>query len=79
MNRNEIVVAEHVQELQRQGRWIDHGRWTRAKNGTPEYRPTQQEIAAKCRLLRMRAGRHGAHTRSPRGGKYAVVTLAGIN
>jgi hypothetical protein len=79
MNRNEIVVAEHVQELQQQGRWIDHGRWTRAKNGTPEYHPTPQEIATKCRLLRTRAERHGAHARSPRGGKYAVMTLAEIN
>jgi hypothetical protein len=78
MNANEILVAEHVQHLQHEGRWIDRGRWIRARNGMPEYRPTRAEIAAKCRLLRTRAGRHGAHARAPRDGVFAVKTTAGI-
>ena len=77
MNANEIAVAEDVQRWQMEGQWIDRGRWIRV-NGRPEYRPTQREIATKCSLFRTRVGRHGAHTRAPRGGEFAIPTLAGL-
>ena len=77
MNANEIEVARYVRLCRCWGNWPDEGRWVRV-NGRPEYWPTRQEIATKCKVLRERAGRQGAHARAPRGGEFAVVTLAGI-
>ena len=80
MNANEVAVAEDVQRWQAEGLWIDCGLWVRAKAkwGAVEYWPTQREIIAKCRLLRTRDGRHGAHARAPRGGEFAIATTAGV-
>lgn len=78
MNANEVAIAKDVQRWQAEGWWVDHGRWVRGTWGSTEYHPTQQEIATKCRLFRTRAGRHGAHIRAPRGGEFAIPTLAGI-
>lgn len=35
-----------------EGKWIDRGNWVRTKRGVLEYRPTPEEIEAKCELLR---------------------------
>ena len=78
MNMNEIAVAKEVRRWQAEGRWVDHGQWVRGNRCSREYHPTQQEIAAKCSLFRTRPGRHGAHARAPRGGEFAIPTLAGI-
>jgi len=77
MDEKDLVV-EHVRRWQAEGRWVDRGRWVPAANGTLEYHPTRREIAAKCRLLRTRPGRQGAHARAPRGGGFAVETTAGV-
>ena len=41
------MLADQVNRWQAEGRWVDRGRWSRAKNGTLEYLPTKREIAAK--------------------------------
>jgi hypothetical protein len=78
MNEKE-KVSEHVEQCQLEGKWIDRGRWVPGGRQVPEYWPTQKEIASKCRLLRTRDGRHGAHARAPRGGKHAVANAAEMN
>jgi hypothetical protein len=72
------AVARDVREWEMSGLWVDGGRWLPARNGTLEYFPSKREIRAKCRLLRKRAPRHGAHKRAPRGGEFAVGTTAGV-
>jgi len=72
------MLAGQVREWQADGRWVDRGRWTRAKNGTLEYLPTKREIASKCKLFRAIGSWRGAKKRSPRDGKFAVTTTAGI-
>ncbi|MCO6458902.1 MAG: hypothetical protein J5I93_26640 [Pirellulaceae bacterium] len=72
------MLEGQVREWEAEGRWIDRGRWTRASNGTLEYLPTKREIAAKCTLFRNLGGWRGAKKRSPRDGKFAVETTAGI-
>lgn len=67
-----------VREWETEGRWVDRGRWCRAKNGTLEYLPTKREIAAKCRLFRTITGWRGAPKRAPRGGEFGVATTAGL-
>ncbi len=71
------MLKQIVRRWEAAGQWVDRGRWTRAKNGTPAYRPTRREIPAKCRLLRSLGGR-GAAKRAPRGGEFSVMTTAGI-
>lgn len=77
MNEQKMLDGQ-VREWETEGRWVDRGRWTRAKNGTLEYRPTKREIAAKCKLFRAIAGWRGAGKRAPRDGEFAVATTAGI-
>jgi hypothetical protein len=72
------MLAEQVCQWRAEGRWVDRGRWKRAKNGTPAYVPTKREIAAKCRLFRSLSGWRGAAKRAPRGGEFAVATTAGV-
>jgi hypothetical protein len=71
-------VAAYVAQWTAEGRWIDSGRWVPGNWGSKEYHPTRAEIRAKCKLFRTTPNRHGAHARAPRGGKYAVLRLAGI-
>lgn len=72
-------LGKDIERWQAEGRWVDRGRWVRLPwSAGLAYQPTRREIAAKCRLLRTRAGRHGAHARAPRGGEFAVATTAGI-
>ncbi len=71
------MLAEQIRLWTAEGRWCDRGWWKRAKNGTPEYRPTKREVAAKCRLFRSLSGWRGAAKRAPRGGEFAVATTAG--
>ncbi len=59
-----------------EGKWIDRGSRVRTKRGALQYRPTPQEIEAKCELLRSIDSWRGARQRAPRGGKYAVMTFA---
>jgi hypothetical protein len=77
MNEQELL-EDLVREWETEGRWVDRGRWTRAKNGKLEYMPTKREIAAKCKLFRAIAGWRGAAKRAPRGGEFAVSTTVGI-
>jgi hypothetical protein len=72
------MLGAQVRQWMNEGRWIDRGRWKRAKNGTLEYLPTKREIAAKCRLFRTVPGWNGAAKRIPRDGEYAVPTTAGL-
>jgi len=74
----QLDLAPVVCQWEAEGKWTDHGRWTRAKNGTLEYLPTKREIAAKCKLFRAIAGWRGAAKRRPRDGEFAVATTAGI-
>lgn len=63
-------LAELVRTLEAEGRWIDRGRWVQLPwSSGPADLPTRREIAEKCRLLRSREERHGAHARAPRGGR----------
>jgi hypothetical protein len=73
----QIELAGIVASWQAEGKWIDRGRWHRAKNGMPEYHPTRREIQAKCKLLRTLGGR-GANKRAPRDGEFAVPTTRGL-
>ncbi len=75
-NVHEMKVATDVKRWQAEGRWIDQGQWVLGNWGSVEYHPTPAEIRAKCKLFRSTEGRHGAHARAPRGGKYAVMTTA---
>ncbi len=77
MNEQKLLEGQ-VREWEAEGKWVDRGRWKRAKNGTLEYVPTRREIAAKCKLLRAIAGWRGANARAPRGGEHAVATTAGV-
>lgn len=77
MNEQKMLEGQ-VREWEAEGKWVDRGRWKRAKNGTLEYVPTRREIAAKCKLLRAIAGWRGANERAPRGGEHAVATTAGV-
>lgn len=72
------MLAGLVRQWEDEGRWVDRGLWTRAKNGMLEYIPTKREIAAKCKLFRAIAGWRGAGKRAPRGGEFSVATTAGI-
>ena len=72
------AVARDVRAWEQSGLWADAGRWKPACNGQLEYYPSKREIRAKCRLLRKRAPRHGAHVRAPRGGEFSVATMAGV-
>lgn len=74
----QLLLESQVRQWEADGKWLDHGRWVRAKNGTPEYLPTKREIAAKCELIRQLEGWRGAHKRAPRGGRHSVATMAGI-
>ena len=67
-----------VREWETEGRWVDRGRRTRAKNGTLEYLPTKHEIAGKCKMFRDIGGWRGAAKRTPRGGEFSVATTAGF-
>jgi hypothetical protein len=71
-------LAPQVRRWQAEGRWIDQGSWMRASNGTLEYYPTPDEIAAKCELIRTIDNWQGASVRAPRGGRFGVMTTAGI-
>ena len=77
MNEQQLLEGQ-MRQWEAEGRWLDRGRWARAKNGTLEYVPPQREIAAKCRLFRSIAGWRGANVRAPRGGEFGVATTAGI-
>lgn len=79
-NAHQVMVAANVERWKAEGRWIDCGRWIRPERkwASMEYNPTPEEIRAKCALFRMTPRRHGAHLRSPRGGEFAIATVAGI-
>ena len=79
-NAHEIKIAADVARWKAEGRWIDEGRWIRPERkwASKEYHPTPDEIRAKCKLFRTTPRRQGAHARAPRGGEFAIVTLAGI-
>lgn len=72
------MLDDLVRRWEADGKWVDHGRWIRASNGTREYVPTGHEIAAKCSLFRTIDGWRGAKKRSPRDGEFSVATMAGI-
>ena len=74
----QLYLEPLVRRWEAEGKWIDRGRWRRAKNGTLEYMPTKREIRDKCQLLRKLEGWRGAAKRSPRGGEFAVETTKGI-
>jgi hypothetical protein len=71
-------LAPLVRLWEAEGKWINKGHWERASNGTLEYYPTHEEIAAKCELLRTIENWQGAHARAPRDGEHAVMTTKGI-
>jgi hypothetical protein len=77
-NVHQVKIAEDVARWQAEGRWVDRGRWVRGNWGSKEYHPIRAEIRAKCVLFRTAANRRGAHARAPRGGEFAIATLAGI-
>lgn len=77
-NTYDEAVARDVRAWEEAGLWSDGGSWKPARNGQLEYYPTRKEIRAKCRLLRSRGQRNGAHKRAPRGGEYSVATMAGV-
>ena len=77
-NVHQVKIAADVERWKAEGRWVDRGRWIQAGPGPKEYHPTRAEIRAKCKLFRTTPNRHGAHTRAPRGGEFAIPSLAGI-
>jgi hypothetical protein len=77
-NPHQVKVADDVARWTAEGRWGDRGRWVQGNWGSEEYHPTRAEIRMKCALFRTTAHRHGAHARAPRGGEFAIATLAGI-
>jgi hypothetical protein len=71
-------LAPLISQWEAEGKWINRGTWQRASNGTIEYFPTPEEIAAKCALLRTIENWRGAHARAPRDGEHAVMTTRGL-
>jgi len=45
-------LAPLVRQWETDGKWIERGAWKLTMNGTLEYFPTHEEIAAKCELPR---------------------------
>jgi len=77
MNEQQMLNCQ-VRQWKTEGRWVDCGRWVPGNWGSTEYHPTRQEIDAKCELFRSIRGWRGASKRAPRGGEFAIATLAGI-
>lgn len=77
-NIHEVKIATNVTRWKAEGCWVDSGRWVPGNGGSKEYHPTPAEIRAKCELFRTTPRRHGAHTRAPRGGEFAIMTPAGV-
>ena len=77
-NPHQVKIAANVARWKVEGCWVDCGRWVPGNWGSKEYHPTPDEIRAKCKLFRTTPRRQGAHARAPRGGEFAIVTLAGI-
>jgi hypothetical protein len=77
-NSHQVKIADNVAQWRADGLWIDRGRWVPGNWGSKEYHPTRAEIRAKCKLFRTAPNRHGAHARAPRGGEFAIPSLAGI-
>lgn len=71
-------LAPLISQWEAEGKWINRGTWQRASNGTLEYFPMPEEIAAKCALLRTIENWRGAHARAPRDGEHAVMTTKGL-
>jgi hypothetical protein len=40
------MLGDQVRQWEDAGKWVNRGRWARAKNGTLEYLPTKREIVA---------------------------------
>ena len=78
MNEERELTAQ-VEAWRAAGVWRDEGRWVRERwSAEDAYWPTTEEIRTKCELFRSIRGWRGASKRSPRGGKHAVATTAGI-